>query len=119
MVRRQRAILAGVRRSKIAADLHEHIRRNWFGNPRQALVIKSESAIELALIKRGTREPEAAPANCRQSSDAEQRLVTLYFASSLTMNRLVPTYPIFLIRIYFKRVPKDFLCLRVVVICLA
>ena len=42
--------------------------------------------------------------------------MTRYFASSLAMKNFVPAYPIFLIRIYFKRVPKDFLCLRVVVL---
>src|SRR5206468_10875881 len=56
------------------------------------------------------------PPTAGQSSDAEQRLVTRYFAPSLAMDNFVPAYAIFLIRIYFKCVPKDFLCLCVVVL---
>ena len=79
--------------SKISADLHEHICRNWLGNAGQALAIKSESALELALISAVRASQSWARQLSGSAATRSNASMTRYFAPSLAMNNYVQPTP--------------------------
>src|SRR4051812_29697148 len=94
---------------EIAADLHEHVRRDRPIGPGEAFAVILERAVKFAAAQRSTRQPDLCAPTPWQSGDASQCFMSGCFAAAFAMDYFIPAHSVLLIGIEFKSVPQCFL----------